>query len=99
MAKFRLSGPAEHDLDEIWLYIARDDPNAADRLINAVVEAMALLAENPKMGRARNELGPSLRGIPVGNYLIIYRPMENGVEVVRVMHGARNIQALFDDER
>ena len=50
MAKFRLSRPAERDLDEIWLYIARDDLSAADRLINAIVETNITACRKPKDG-------------------------------------------------
>ena len=98
MAIYRLSGPAEKDLDDIWLYVAQDDPDAANRLIDAIIESFLLLAENPLMGRERSELGPPLRSIPVGNYLIFHRPIENGIEVVRVLYGARNLQALFAED-
>ena len=47
------------------------------------------------MGRARPELAADLRSFPVGNYIIFYRPIEDGVEIVRVLSGARDIDALF----
>jgi toxin ParE1/3/4 len=86
---------AEADLDEIWLYIAQDDPNAADRFLDLIEERCQLLAENPLMGRSRPDLAPYLRSFPVGGYVIFYLPMENGVEIVRVVSGARNLEALF----
>ncbi len=48
------------------------------------------------MGRARPELPSGLRSFPVGNYLILYRPTDYGVEIVRVVHGSRDIEALFE---
>jgi toxin ParE1/3/4 len=50
----------------------------------------------PGIGRQREDLAPRLRGFPFGNYVIFYRPMENGVEIVRVLHGARDLPPLFD---
>ena len=47
------------------------------------------------MGRTRNDLATGLRSFPVGNYVILYRPLENGVEVVRVVHGSRDIEDMF----
>jgi len=86
---------AEADLDETWSYIAQDDPNSADRFIDLIEERCSLLAENPLMGRSRPELGSNLRSFPVDNYLIFYIPMENGIEIVRVVSGRRDIDALF----
>jgi len=86
---------AEADLDEIWLYIAQDDPNAADRFMDRIEERCHLLAENPRIGRSRPGLASGLRSFPVGNYLIFYVPIENGIEIVRVVSGSRDIEALF----
>jgi toxin ParE1/3/4 len=49
------------------------------------------------VGRLRGDLLPDLRGFVVGRYLIFYRPIEDGIEVVRVFHGARNVEALLKD--
>jgi len=48
------------------------------------------------MGRSRFDLSPELRGFPVGSHLIFYRPAVDGIEVIRVLHGARDIPKLFD---
>ncbi|MGH7989069.1 MAG: type II toxin-antitoxin system RelE/ParE family toxin [Limisphaerales bacterium] len=50
----------------------------------------------PLLGREREELLPRLRSFPVSRYVIFYRPMENGIEVVRVLHGARDFPPLFE---
>jgi toxin ParE1/3/4 len=49
----------------------------------------------PFMGQARFDLAPGLRMFPVGNYLIFFRPIEGGIEVIRVLHGKRNITGRF----
>ena len=95
MTRFRISAQAEADLAEIWLYVAQDNPQAADRLLATFMEKYRTLAEHPHVGRKRDELGPSLRSFPAGTYVIIYRPLENGIEVVRVLSGYRDIEALF----
>ena len=92
----RVSEAAREDLDAIWLYIAQDDPDAADRFIQTLVSRFPMLASMPGMGRLREELSPSLRSFPVGNYVIFYRPMEGGVEIARVLHGARDLPPLFE---
>jgi toxin ParE1/3/4 len=86
---------SEADLDGIWSYIAQDSPNSADRFIDLIEARCRLLAENPMMGRSRSELVPGLRSFPVGNYIIFYIPIEEGIEIVRIVSGNRDIDALF----
>lgn len=86
---------AELDLLEIWLHIAEDSPSAADRLLESIDQTCHTLAQYPLMGRSRPELAPELRSFPAGNYIIFYRPIENGIEVVRVVIGTRDINAFF----
>ena len=86
---------AETDLDDIWWYIAQDNPVAADRFLDEIIEKCRALMQFPKMGISRNEIMPSLRSMPVGNYLIFYLPLDDGIEIVRVLPGMRDIDALF----
>ncbi len=51
------------------------------------------------MGRAREELAASLRSFPSGRYVIYYVPIEDGIDVVRALHSARDIDAIFSDTR
>ena len=96
MNPFRLSPAARSDLDEIWFYIAQDNPDAADKFIRAPVSRFPKLAAMPELGRRRKELASRLRSFPVGRYIIFYRPLENGIEIVRVLHGARDLPPLFE---
>ena len=91
MAIGRRAYQAELDALEIWVHVARRDPAAADRLVDRFTSVIARLAEQPLMGRAADHLLPGLRSFPSGEYLIFYRPDEEGVCVVRVLHGARRI--------
>jgi toxin ParE1/3/4 len=53
------------------------------------------LAGNPHIGRARGELSPNLRSIPFGRYVIFYLALPDGIEIVRVLHGARDLDTIF----
>lgn len=86
---------AEADLIEIWWYIAQDNPANADLFLDKIEERCRALAQFPRMGISREELMPALRSIPFGNYLIFYLPIEGGIEVVRVLPGMRDIDAIF----
>jgi toxin ParE1/3/4 len=90
VSHYRIARRAQDDLDDIWCDIGNFDLNAADRWLGAVEQRFKLLASRRYTGQARPELAPALRFLPVGNYLIFYRPIENGVEIARVIHGARD---------
>ena len=96
MNQFGISAAARSDLDDIWLYIAQHNIEAADRLISAIVSRFPKLAAIPELGRQRPELGSQLRSFPVGRHVIFYHPMKNGIEIVRVLHGARDLPPLLD---
>jgi len=88
---------AEQDLDEIWLYIALDNVEAADNLLDSVDRSCRTLAIEPQAGRSRPELAPGLRSFPVGRYVVFYRPQDDGIDVVRVLHSARDIGSISED--
>ena len=92
--RLRLTRQAEADLIAIWDYIARDNPGAADRVLERLEEKSALLAQHPHFGTARDDLRAGLRHFPVGNYLILYRTVGEDIEVVRYVHGRRRLQGL-----
>jgi toxin ParE1/3/4 len=86
---------AEEDLISIGTYIALDNPSAADKLLDTIDKKLHLLAEFPGLGQRRDELAPSLRSLPLGNYLIFYLAIEDGIEAIRIVHGARNLRSIF----
>jgi toxin ParE1/3/4 len=96
MASYRLTSKAEEDLLDIWSYIAESSPASATKFIRTFHHHFALLAENTQIGQARPDIAPALRYFPVKRYLILYRQMPDGIEVVRVVHGSRDLGALFD---
>jgi toxin ParE1/3/4 len=89
VGQFIRTAKAEEDLIEIWMYIASDNPEAADKLIDRIDAKCKMLADNPAMGQARPDIAIELRYLPVGRHLILYREISQGIEIVRVVHGAR----------
>ncbi|GAC1451760.1 MAG: type II toxin-antitoxin system RelE/ParE family toxin [Isosphaeraceae bacterium] len=96
MARIVRTREAEADLEEILEYLDEHSPEAADRFARVFKEKTTALSQMPEMGRSREELAPRLRSFNAENYLIFYRPTPDGIEVVRVAHGARNLPDLFD---
>jgi toxin ParE1/3/4 len=99
MGLVRRSEASKEDSFEIWFYIASDSIDAADALLRAIDERLRLYSQNPHMGTARDELASGLRSFPVGNYLVFYRVIQDGIEVIRVLHAARNLKSHFPDRR
>ncbi len=87
---------AKSDLKEIWKYIASDSKERANDFLRALNDKMEALAKNPLMGRERDEVTPGLRSFPFKRYVIFYQPLPDGIDVVRVLHGARDIDSLFE---
>lgn len=95
MATVRRSSRAGFDLIEIWGFIANDDSLAADRQLDRIDVICKMLAENPHGGPRREDLARGLRFYPVGSYLIFYTVADDGITVVRVLHGARDYRSEF----
>jgi toxin ParE1/3/4 len=98
MATILIKPLAQADLLDIWNFIASDSFDKADQLLKKIDSQLKMLASNPGMGTKRDSLAPNLRSFPLGNYLIFYRSINQGIEVIRVIHGARDIQSLFEED-
>ena len=86
------------DYDEIWDYLAQHDLAAADRMIRSLEAKLVVIASAPNMGRSVEDLAPNLRSFPLGRYLIFYRPVEGGIQLIRVLHGARHFTPEYFPE-
>jgi toxin ParE1/3/4 len=96
MARVQKTSRAEIDLIAISDYIAADNLDAALNWINEIDQTFRLLAQNPGLGEERSALQPGIRRQTFGNYLIFYRTAEDGILIVRVLHGSRQIENLRD---
>lgn len=93
----------ERDLVDHFSFIARDKLEPADRFLRAAEESFARLAANPLIGHQWDSPLPKLAGIriyclpaPFRNYLIFYRPVDDGVEILTLLHGSRDAAAVLD---
>jgi toxin ParE1/3/4 len=98
MGIYFVSPQAAQDLQEIHDYLFVKNPDTANKFLDAMAQKFEILANFPNMGRRRDELSPILRSFPVGDYLIFYRPIADGIEITRVVSGYRDLDALFDEE-
>jgi toxin ParE1/3/4 len=96
MKTIRVAERTQEDLPEIWKYIAEENPESAERLLQTLREKFELLLGHPLIGRERNEIFFGLRSFPAGRYIIFYQPMDYGIEVLRVRHSASDLRGLFD---
>ncbi|HEY6467317.1 MAG TPA: type II toxin-antitoxin system RelE/ParE family toxin [Candidatus Acidoferrales bacterium] len=85
------------DLAEIWSYVAEDSMINADRLAARIDKAFTLLARRPGLGRPRPELYPNLRSFVIRKYVVFYLAITHGIDVIRVLHGSRDIETVFED--
>ena len=96
MKRLRVSGPAERDLDDIWLYAATSQSyEIQDRLIESITSAFALIAASPGIGTKRDYIHPGTRGFPVGQYVFYYRENARSTVIARVLHGMRDQKSAY----
>ena len=94
---------ARQDLVDIFTRIGQNNPDAATRFLKAANETIERLAERPGLGSSLETSNPELEGLRFRlvkgfkKYLILYIPQEDSIDVVRVLHGARDIQKLLDE--
>ncbi len=96
---------ARRDLLEHFIYIGENaSVEDAERFLRAAEAAFEQLAKRPEMGARRDYHKPDLTGLrmwPIGGfekYLVFYRPTDQGIDVIRVLHGARDLKRLFEEE-
>ena len=96
MARLTITAHARADLYEIHSYIAKDNPKAAGHFVKRLRFKARQLAETPGMGRSRAEdLRPGLLSFPVGQYIIFYCEQPDGIVLIRIIHGSRDLNTLF----
>ena len=94
MGKLLFAPAARDDLVDIFDYISRDKPAAAANWIDTIEEKCRLIATKPKFGESRPEFGEGIRSSVLGRYVIFYRAIQDGIEVVRVIAGDRDRRNL-----
>ncbi len=99
MKKYQFTPQAASDLFEIWSFIAQDNSEAADRVEEAIFRACDLLSSSPLAGSVRKDLTPlPLRFWvvhPYSKYMIVYDPEKKPLQVIRILHGARDLSSVL----
>ena len=95
MGRVIRTASAKADILAIAERIAEDKPVAAERWVMELDKTLALIAEQPLMGENVGHLAPDMRRHCLGNYLLFYVPVKDGIELRRVLHGARKIEDFF----
>lgn len=98
MPSFQFAPSARQDVRDIVAHIRLDNPAAAKQWFSDLREKCRTLAGSPRAGRVRNELRLNLHMFPFGNYLIFYKVTPNGIQVVHVIHGARDVPRVFSHD-
>ena len=98
MNHFRISELAEKDLEDIWIYLARQSEILADQKIAQILDKFPMLAQFPNMGTKRDELQTGLRSFPVKPYIIFYNQDYEILEILRIFHQSRDIKNQFSND-
>jgi plasmid stabilization system protein ParE len=94
MSRYQFTPQATDDLLDIWSFIARHSPEAADRVEEAVFRACDLLADSPLAGRKREDLTRlSVRFWVVHPYS--NDPETKPLQIIRILHGARDLPSIL----
>ena len=94
MKSTQLTRQAKIDLQNIKKYIAKNNPKIATQFVMLLKQKCEMLAQSPEIGIYHEEYC-GLYKFPVGKYLIFYRLSKTGIEIIRILHGARDIQGIF----
>ncbi len=89
---------AREDRIEVEVYLIPNAPEAVDKVMGEIDAKYQFLAAHPLAGRVRSDLDEraTLRSFPAGRYVIFYEPHEDGIEVIRLLHGSRDIRSEFE---
>jgi toxin ParE1/3/4 len=100
MTSFVLTREARADLIAIWQHIAPDNPDAADKVISQIEEALSRLSDMPGMGHFNEGLlNRQFKFWSVYSYVIAYRWTAMPIEIIAIVHGARDLDAFFGGRR
>jgi toxin ParE1/3/4 len=98
--RYRVSADAERDLDEIFLYWARHASlEIADRVVDNITDRFWLLGQHPDAGKAASTIAAGVKCFPAGKYLIYYRKVRRGTDILHIFHGAQDQKRSFRKAR
>lgn len=99
MNRLILTEDAIRDFEQIYEYIAKDNAVAADRHCKKIKARCRLLLDQPRIGSKRGDIRSDMRSIAEGNFVIFYRQIDAGIEIVRVLHGSQDPERAFSESQ
>jgi toxin ParE1/3/4 len=97
MSQFLITLEASRDLNEIVDYFQERNLDAGDRFVAAFNQKCQYLTQFPNLGKHYPHLQPSLRGISLNQYIIFYQTVPDGIIILRVVNGSRDLLSLFEE--
>lgn len=95
MTRVIFADSALRDIEDIWCFLSLASDHAAERVVESVVSRCERIADAPRQGRARDDLFPVVRAVAHMRFVILYTVRDGKVHVMRVVHGARDLDALL----
>lgn len=94
---YSFSKIAIQDLDEICAVVSQNNVKAASKLFDAIRQKCKLVANFPNMGKSYIWIAPDLRGFSVDDYIVFYYPRLDGIDIIRLISGRRDLKTIFED--
>jgi toxin ParE1/3/4 len=95
VSRVRFAKRAREDLVDIWLHVAHGgSESVADRIVDRIEARCRQLKDHPRLGPERSDIGEGARSLLVERWLALYRLMPDGVQIVRILDGARDLRAI-----
>ncbi len=98
MSQYIISPSAIRDLEAISDYYAKNGVEAGERLLDKFNKKCRYLTQFPSIGRSYAHLQAGMRGLLVDNYIIFYQFLDDGIEILRVVRGDRDLESLFESD-
>lgn len=98
MKRYLINVLATHDLNEIADYFTTNNIEAGERFFQEFSRRCQQLVNFPNLGRTYIEIRPDLRGLALDGYVIFYRILDNGIEILRVVSGRRDMLSIFEEQ-
>jgi toxin ParE1/3/4 len=97
MSRYVINILASRDLNDIADYFAANSLETGDQFFRAFHRKCQQLIAFPNSGKSYGTIHPDLRGLSLEGYVIFYRILDDGIEILRVVSGRRNFPALFEE--
>ena len=95
----KISNLAKNDIANIWVYIAQQNVDSANKIIRSLMEIFILLEQNPKLGTSKSKILDNLYSFPFKNYLVFYSVHLGNIKIHRVIHSSRNQKGILENLR